>query len=152
MSDRKALGLGLALFTWSVLMTATALAGPEHTIYLTKEVKDGVPLNKPREEFSCSDKIYAVLELNGLAKGRYHLEAIWRGPRGKDQEHTEYPFTAVRQKERVWVWLKLHRSPEAALVQFANPSAGMDEFIGKWKIRLLLNGKPVASKEFSVLC
>ena len=133
-------------------MAPAADAAAPHNIYLTKEEKQGVPLNKPADQFSCSDKIYAVLELNGLPKGQYHLDAQWQDPHGKDREHTKYPFKVMRKSERIWVWLKLHRSPEAALVQFANPSAGMDEFIGRWKIRLLLNGKPLATKEFNVLC
>lgn len=155
-SKRKAPGLGLALFISLFiscgLPAGVASAGAEHNIYLTRDAKDDIPLNKPREQFSCSDKIYAVLELNGLDKGRYQLDAVWRGPRGKDQEHTKYPFTVVRKKERIWVWLKLHRDSAAALVQFANPSAGMDEFIGQWQLRLMLNGKPLATKKFNVLC
>ncbi len=139
----------LALF---VCLAPTAVAAAPHNIYLTKEEKQGVPLNKPADQFSCSDKIYAVMELNGLPKGQYQLDAQWQDPRGSDREHTKYPFKATRKKERIWVWLKLHRAPEAALVQFANPSAGMDEFIGRWKLRLLLNGKPLATKEFNVLC
>ena len=146
---RIALTALLTVVTW----TATAaLAAPSHKVYLTAEATDGVPGNTAAEDFGCSDTIYAVVESHGLAKKKHFLEAVWRDPHGKDRERTRYPFWVQRDQERIWVWLKLHRPGEAALVQFVNPSAGMDEFIGEWQIRLFLADTPITTKKFRVIC
>ncbi len=111
-----------------------------------------MPSNEPNSEFGCSDRIYAVIKANGLAKKQHLLEAIWRDPHGKDREHTRYPFVVRHDQERIWVWLKLHRPSEAALVQFMNPSAGMDEFVGEWRIKVLVDGQLIDQKNFNVIC
>ena len=129
-----------------------AQAKPAHKIYLTASEQEGRPLTQPATEFSCHDKIFAVIEIDGLSKARHKLDAVWRNPAGKDREHTAYEFTAHDGTARLWVWLKLHRSMEAAVVAFMNPSAGMDEFIGEWELRVAIDSKPIDVKSFSVLC
>lgn len=129
-----------------------AQADPSFSIILTAKTRDGVPADESSSEFGCSDRIYAVIQANGLAKSQHLLEAIWRDPHGKDREHTRYPFVVRYDQERIWVWLKLHRSPEAALVQFMNPSAGMDEFVGEWQVKVLIDGQLIEHKKFTVIC
>lgn len=129
-----------------------ALASAPHNVYLTATESDGIPLQQPATEFSCSDKIYAVIELSGLSREKHKLDAVWRDPQGKDREFTEYEFQTSNDSERIWVWLKLHRPAEAALVSFINPSAGMDEFIGNWELHLAIDNEPLETKSFSVLC
>ena len=144
----------IKVFWWAAVLGLSPLSHAEsgHHIFLTASEQEGVPLNEPATEFSCSDKIYAVIELTGLPRDTHKLEAIWRDPHGKDREHTEYEFIVNNDKERIWVWLKLHRSSEAALVSFMNPSAGMDEFIGEWELTLAINDKLIDKRSFSVLC
>ncbi len=129
-----------------------ARADAGYSIILTAKTHDGVPSHEASAEFGCSDQIYAVITGNGLAKSRHLLEAVWRDPRGKDREHTRYPFVVRHDQERIWVWLKLHRPPEAALVQFMNPSAGMDEFVGEWRVKVLVDGRLIEQKKFNVVC
>lgn len=140
--------LGLAV----LFLCSLAQASPNHKVYLTSSELGGVPQPQPTSEFSCGDKIYAVIETAGLSRERHKLEAIWRDPNGKDREHTEYEFQVNNARERIWVWLKLHRSSDAALMSFINPSAGMDEFIGEWELRLAIDSKPIDTRSFSVLC
>jgi hypothetical protein len=123
-----------------------------HNVYLTAVESEGVPTGEPATQFSCSDKIFAVIELSGLSRDKHKLNAVWRDPQGKDREFTEYEFRSNNDRERIWVWLKLHRPAEAALVSFINPSAGMDEFIGEWELRLAIDNIPFDTKHFSVLC
>ena len=61
-------------------------------------------------------------------------------------------FTVYGSTTKLWIWLKLHRSMEAAVVAFMNPSAGMDEFIGNWELRIAIDGQPIEKKLFSVNC
>ena len=127
-------------------------ASPIHKIYLTASERDGIPLAHPATRFSCHDKIFAVIEMDGLSLDKHKLDAVWRDPLGKDREHTEHEFTVRGSTETIWVWLKLHRSMEAAVVAFMNPSAGMDEFIGDWELYVAVDGKPIDRRSFSVLC
>ena len=135
-----------------------AFAADTYKIYLTAEENQGVPLNEPTDDFSCSDKIFAVLDVkdpeldDSNTTQKHTLEALWRDPNGEDREHTEYEFNVVNGQARVWVWLKLSRSAEAALVQFVNPSAGMDAFIGTWELRLFIDGEQIDKRNFEVLC
>ena len=135
-----------------VVTSPAVFSAANHNIYLTAAEVDEIPKAEPATEFSCSDKIYAVLELRGLSKENHQLDALWRDPQGKDREHTEYEFQVQSDMQRIWVWLKLHRPPEAALVSFMNPSAGMDEFIGTWELRLIIDGETIEKKSFSILC
>jgi hypothetical protein len=147
------LGRRIGVLATALLWAATpASAAPQHKVYLTAEATDGVPSDKAATDFGCTDTIYAVIELTGASTAKHHLEAVWRDPAGKDRERTRYPFWVGRDQERIWVWLKLHRPTEAALVQFLNPSAGMDEFIGEWQIHLLLDDQPLGIQKFKVLC
>ncbi len=140
--------LAVALF----FCTAPVLADANYSIFLTSQARDGVPLAEPATEFGCSDRIYAVVTAKGLSKTQHELEAVWRDPHGKERERTRYPFLVRYDEERLWVWLKLHRSPDAALVQFMNPSAGMDEFVGDWNIKFFVDGKLVDQRDFRVIC
>ncbi|MDH3637222.1 MAG: hypothetical protein OES09_01995 [Gammaproteobacteria bacterium] len=136
-----------------LILTFTApLLAADHKIYLTAAVDQGVPLARPATEFGCTDTIYAVLEIHGLEKTEHSLNAVWRDPHGVERERTQYPFRVRGDRERIWVWLKLHRSQGAALVQFVDPSAGMGEFVGNWQIQLFIDGKSLAKQDFTVLC
>ena len=136
----------------TLIASPLAQAAAGHKIYLTASEQEGVPLPQPATQFSCNDKIFAVIEVDGLSRDKHKLDAVWRDPRGKDREHTVYEFMVHNNTERIWVWLKLHRSMEAALVAFMNPSAGMDEFIGEWELHLAIDSKPIDKRSFSVLC
>ncbi len=133
-------------------VSATPLLAADYEVYLTAAVDQGVPLAQPATEFGCSDAIYAVAELRGLPKTQHTLDAVWRDPQGTERERTSFPFFVRADRERVWVWLKLHRSPEAALIQFVDPGAGMGEFIGTWEVQLFVDGESISKETFSVLC
>lgn len=149
----KALNLILAAVL-SATLPAAASAQSGYNIYLTAKERAGQPRNEPAETFSCSDKIYAVVEVNqpGGGSGEHTLHATWRNPAGEDQEVTEYQFRAMNGHARIWVWLKLHRSGEAAIVQFMNPSAGMEEFVGMWELHVRVDGERIGKQSFEVLC
>lgn len=147
----------LSLILTAVLfatLPAAALAQDGYNVYLTTRENAGVPLNEPMKTFACSDKIYGVVEVNqpGGDTGLRTLHATWRNPAGDDQEVTKYDFQVTNGQARIWIWLKLHRSGEAAFVQFMNPSAGMEEFIGMWELHVRVDGEPVAKKSFEVIC
>lgn len=131
---------------------ASAQSGYE--VYLTAQQNADVPLREPATTFSCGDKIFAVVELSHAdgRDGEHELQVTWRNPASEDQEITRYPFEIMNGYARIWAWLKLHRSGEASLVQFMNPSAGMEEFVGMWELRVRVDGKRIATRQFEVIC
>ena len=94
----------LAAVVLGLLLSSVAHAEPEFKVYMTTQAKDGVPLNLPGTDFSCSDTIYAVIEISGLDKTKHQLDATWRDPSGRDRERTQYPFWVRRDKERELRW------------------------------------------------
>lgn len=135
-------------------LTAAVLAQDGYKVYLTAKADAEVPLPEPMETFTCSDRIYGVVEVNQPdgGTGPRSLHATWRNPAGDDQEVTRYDFQVNNGYARVWIWLKLNRSGEAAIVQFMNPTAGMEEFIGMWELHVRVDGESVAKKTFEVIC
>jgi hypothetical protein len=38
------------------------------------------------------------------------------------------------------------------MLQFINPAAGMEEFVGEWNVEVSLNDKRIGNDRFLVLC
>ena len=70
---------------WFLGVGAVALAAPTYEVYLTSEEVEGTPVGGPAQEFTCSDKIFAVIEIDdperrGELSDEQLLEATWRDP------------------------------------------------------------------------
>ncbi|MFT5571452.1 MAG: hypothetical protein ACI9FR_000366 [Cryomorphaceae bacterium] len=104
-------------------------------------------------EFDCTDKIYTVLELENFAVGKHQFSVRWIDPAGQLREHTQYPFNVQNSTEhRLWAWLLLSRARGAGMLTFVNPAAGLEEFIGEWKIEVRVDDKLLDSGKFDVIC
>jgi len=122
------------------------------TVYFTLANDFGQPKTTPKEIFDCSDKIYTVVELGNYPYKKHHLSVRWKNPSGGTQEHTQYDFN-VRQKDtRIWAWLTLSRAAGAGMLQFVNPSAGLDEFLGIWTVEVKVDNKLIDTGTFEVSC
>lgn len=133
----------------------SALAESQHhsvNLYFALEGKNLQPAPKHRTHFECSDKIYSVLEIDDLSKGKHDFSLRWNDPAGEELERVDYPFTVTQQKTRLWAWLNLIRSRGAGMIQWINPAAGLEEFIGPWVVDVYIDGKKLASESFSVDC
>ena len=111
-----------------------------------------LPLTEGRKNFDCGDKIFAVVELNHLPKTKYNLSIVWKDPSNTERERTEFPFTVAREQTRLWSWLSLAPSSGAAMIQWVNPAAGLEEFIGPWTVEIRINNKKISTKRFDVIC
>ncbi|MFC1664870.1 hypothetical protein ACFL17_04490 [Pseudomonadota bacterium] len=129
-----------------------AIAKISHKIYLTSIENNGIPDTKPQLEFTCSDKIYAVIEVSGLSKKKHQLEAVWTDPKGKKRERTAVPLYVSQAQTRTWVWLKLHPGAGASVISAFDPAYGLEEFIGQWSISIFIDRELLDKKQFSVLC
>ena len=131
---------------------ASASTQTEVRLYLTSEGLNLHPDSKPRAYFECSDKVYAVLEINHIPHGNHKLSLRWNDPAGKERERVDDPFTVQKQEIRLWAWLNLIRSKGAGMVQWINPAAGLEEFVGPWVVDAYVDNRKIASGSFSVDC
>ena len=130
----------------SPVMAATSLDA-----FVTSSIENGVPVSSLNSEFNCTDKIFAVIDIQGLRNGEHTLHVDWIDPSGKRREQTTYSFHRAGSI-RITVWLKLHPPRGATLLSAFNPALGMGDFIGRWEIRMHVDQSALAQKWFSVLC
>ncbi len=121
-------------------------------VYTTVLSEHGLPLTTEQLEFDCSDKIYSVVELRNYKKGRHELSVRWIDPNDTTRENTQYPFHVLQEDVKLWAWLSLSRARGAGMLQWLNPAAGLEEFIGPWKIEVRIDGNKIATKSFEVSC
>ncbi len=124
----------------------------EYQAYLTADTNSNVPAHDGNDDFSCSDKIYAVIEASNLTGKMHVLEVRWIGPSGNIQERTHYEFAFHGDNTRIWAWLSLYGPTGAVIGRLFDPSFGMGEFIGEWEAEILVDKKQIASLPFHILC
>lgn len=122
-------------------------------IYFSLAGEHGAPLHEARQNFDCEDKIYTVVELTNFELGKHKLSIIWTDPSETDRERTEYDFYVRDENElRLWGWLSLSRARGAGMLQWVNPAAGLEEFIGPWTVTVRVDDKEIERKQFEVSC
>ncbi len=140
---------------WVVLviycLVSPAKAVTSLDAFVTSSIENGVPVSSLSDVFNCADKIFSVIDIQGLRNGEHTLNVDWIAPSGKRREQTTYSFHRAGSI-RITVWLKLHPPTGATLLSAFNPAWGMDKFIGRWEIRIRVDQSPVTQKWFSVLC
>ncbi|WP_353414084.1 hypothetical protein [Arenicella sp. 4NH20-0111] len=163
-SCHKAIRILMALFVVMVLGLSVSSGAHSENNFESKLPKSaslrftlsdelGFPQDQSKDSFDCLDKIYAVTDVKGFKKGKHIIEFRWVDPSGDTRERTVYDFF-VRDKPstKLWAWLELSRGQGAGVVQWLNPAAGLEEFIGKWELKLLIDDKEFKSDEFDVNC
>ena len=136
----------------SLVMLIPGIVSAGTEIYTTLADEYRVPTEVRQTEFLCTNQIYTVVELEEYAEGAHQLRARWFTPSGDLSHGTKYDFTVLNPLERVWAWLKLHRENGAGLLRMIDPSAGMEAFIGEWKVRIDIDNAFVGEALFEVLC
>ncbi len=110
------------------------------------------PLSFEKNAFDCSEKIYAVTELTHFPKGKHEFSVRWIDPANTTREHTRYPFHIHNTETRLWSWLTLKRGTGAGMLQWIDPSAGLEDFIGPWTVKVSIDGKEIAKLTMEVNC
>ena len=155
-SKKKATLLTVAFLCLSAPQIRTASADQQSKasskVYFTLGDQHEFPLTVQKQSFDCSDKIFTVVELSDLPKATYHLAIVWSDPSDIERERTEYPFTVSAEKTRLWSWLSLSRAQGAAMIQWINPAAGLEEFVGPWTVEVRIDNRQIATKNFEVIC
>ncbi|HEC26164.1 MAG TPA: hypothetical protein ENI67_01990 [Gammaproteobacteria bacterium] len=122
-------------------------------IYLSTELKKGLPVPQKTNEFSCTDKIYGVVVDQWPAGSNHLMEAYWTDPQGKQREHTRYNFTARKGKTHTWAWLLLHRAETDILDRLLmQENDSLREFNGQWQVDFYIDGKSMGKLTFQLIC
>ena len=140
-------------FTQPSIANETGASKSENRLFFSLGNDRGLPDEAPLNEFDCSDKVYAVMNLEQIEPGkRHHLAFFWYSPDEELRELTEFPIFTRNSNVKQWAWLKLHRAFGASMLQLLNPAAGMEEFIGDWRVEVKINNELIANKTFKVIC
>ncbi len=138
----------LAIFACS-LTSFPAFAG----VYLSTVKENGIPIPHATNIFNCSEKILGVVTGQWPAGSKHRMEAYWTDPVGKQREHTRYNFIAHQGTTHTWAWLLLHRAdPDILDRLLMQEDNSLQEFIGKWKVALYIDGKVAGKLTFQVNC
>lgn len=141
----------------SVLFAAPCFAEPTQTFktFIAASNNGRTPNLIPEEHFDCSDMVYAVIKsgdtLNHAAT-QHELVVNWFNPANKLEQNTHYGFTAIGKDTFIWAWLRLSAPAGAAFGRIFDPAFGMGEFIGKWRVEILIDDDKIATHHFNVLC
>lgn len=125
---------------------------PRSQSYLALSNQHGAPTTEAQTSFDCTDKIFVVAELTHFKRGKHQLSVRWVDPADQVRETTDYPFFVQQDKTRIWAWLSLSRGAGAGILQWLDPAAGLEEFVGPWRVTLAVDGKRLHENEFEVDC
>ena len=140
------------LFTTVMILSIMTSVLADTYVYTGHADGEQVPLPEARQQFTCTDQVFVVIELEDYAVGDHQLRARWVSPSGKLARSTRYDFLVFNDRERVWAWLKLHRQSGAGVLRWIDASAGMEEFIGPWQVTLEIDNEPVGMSDFDLIC
>ena len=132
------------------LLASTPLSAD---IYLSKAGQSAGPGKKAVTEFNCRDRIYGVVTGQWPPQSRHLLEAFWVDPRGKQREHTKYPFIARKGTTRTWVWLQLYPAePDIVDRLLMQGNEYAREFHGEWEVTFFIDKVKKTKLKFNVSC
>lgn len=132
----------------------TTSAAPNPQVFMSADVEG----RQRSDRFDCHDSIYihGVIvptlqrgNVDGKAVKR-EAYAVWFRPDGREQDRASHAVEGA--DARFWFWLRLTPSFGGKLLKSIDPSYGMGEFIGFWRVDLYLDEKVIATKVFFVAC
>jgi len=105
-----------------------------------------------KSNFSCEDKVFTVIEFNHYPAKLHQVIVEWKDPLGEVRERNDFKYFITGEQAFAWASLKLHRGAGAGLLQWINPAAGMEEFIGEWTVSVTVGDIIKETLNFEVLC
>jgi len=120
----------------------------QHVAYMYKNDNRSTPVTR----FSPADTIGLCLVLKDLPEGDYAFHADWYNADGKLQETSRHRFTKQPGRaEIIAAELKMIKaSPIRRMFSTTETTGYHMKFYGKWRVKLFLNGKEIAGKNFEV--
>lgn len=105
-----------------------------------------------QKSFNCDDQVFTVIKFANHKPKLHQINISWKDPNGTERENNSFPFFVTEKETLAWASLKLHRSVGAGMLQWVNPAAGMEEFIGTWSIDVEVGSLLKRTANFEVLC
>ena len=145
------------------LFSQKSLANPPHeedsshretAFYLTNLI-DKTPKFSDKGVFDCVGTIHAVVKFgsSNLSFRNQALVITWINPDGEEELSTSRLKYAEQGSEAFrWAGITLSRPQAGNLFSLIDPLAGMERFIGEWKVRVKVNRKSIGEKAFVVQC
>lgn len=110
------------------------------------------PKDPAQKSFSCDDQIYLTIKFANHQPKLHQINISWKDPSGEERENNSFPFFVTQKESTAWASLKLHRSVGAGMLQWVNPAAGLEEFIGQWTADVKVGSILNETHNFEVLC
>ncbi len=127
------------------LKTDSLTSTPAYSAFLTDSLEE----KKPKREFSCMHRIYLYFSWRNIT-GTHEITAFWINPKGRQQNQINLKFIADKPKVENWVALEFNNlfNEKYPLV----PDISAAKFVGKWQVKILLDGNLLETKRFLVNC
>jgi len=108
------------------------------------------PFVTEQDNFLPSDRIYIVMELHNLEKGKHQLSASWINPEGKTINTAEHTILlhAPESSHRSYFWLELMKN--GPFTEMITGREYKGNVYGRWEVHLRLNGHPAGRREFTI--
>ena len=123
---------------------------PQQVLFLSSTFTEEA--SEESTQFNCEDQIFLIIKFINNPPKLHQIQAIWKDPTDQEREHNSFPFFVSEKSPTAWVSLKLHRSVGAGMLQWINPAAGMEEFIGNWTVDVKIGSLLKETLKFEVLC
>lgn len=127
------------------LQTDPLTSTPAYSAFLTDSLEE----KKAKKEFNCMNRIYLYFSWRNIT-GTHEITAFWINPKGRQQNQINLKFIADKPKVENWVALEFNNlfNEKYPLV----PDISATKFVGKWQVKILLDGNLLETKNFLVNC
>ncbi len=110
---------------------------------------DDLTTKKPLKKFSCTNRVYLYFTWY-LLEGHHKINAFWINPQGKEENQVQLKFSAKGGETHNWVALEFKNIFDK--INLLTPSLKAAKLTGKWKVRILLDGKLLETLDFAIHC
>lgn len=140
-----ALSLFLAAVSLGQAEEAQIITVPSYAVLLT----DDVGHKAPAREFNCLRRVYVYFTWYKLS-GLHQVTALWFNPMGRQQDQADLKFVADKPRVENWMALEFRNifNEKYPLV----PDLSTAKLIGKWEVKILLDGNYLETLTFNVNC
>lgn len=126
-----------------------------NTEFYFSDYIDDIPEQSEQGAFDCVGGIYAVLKFPASDHNLRNMKMVveWINPAG-DLELTDEQAKYAEQNGTAYRWggMILKRPQGGGLFSLLDHSAGMERFIGKWQVNVILDGLRLPTQSLRVEC
>ncbi len=101
------------------------------------------------ERFSPMGRVNGTIILPAPIRGQHTLESVWIGPKGVESQSKSTLDFSNQPQQTLSVWLDFGSSG-GMLSSLRDRDRVDTSYVGNWVVRILLDGKEIAAKNFLV--